>query len=116
GQALDGRVHRRPLGHGPRAHHTSDLEAKVEMPASARVLLDDERARADAAKRELLVALDARILHRDAGAWRCFAQEREERLDGGGAALRVQRRRAVPGIAHPAQNAELPCALLRGVV
>ena len=34
-EALDRRVERRPLRHGPRAHHPADLEAQVEVPAVA---------------------------------------------------------------------------------
>ena len=47
-----------PFRHRPGAHHPVDLEAQVEVVGGRRVLLDDEDAGADAADRELLVALD----------------------------------------------------------
>ena len=73
GQALDGRVERWALGHRPGAHRPVDLEAQVEVMRRGGVLLHDEDAGADAADRELLVALDSDVVHRqvvDDGAGR----------------------------------------------
>src|SRR4051812_26887792 len=57
-EPLDGRIHRRPLGHCPGAHLAADLEPQVEVMRGGSMLLDDEDAGADPADRELLVALD----------------------------------------------------------
>src|SRR5208282_3327980 len=62
-QALDRGVERRPLRHGPGTHDAGELEAQVEVARGGGMLLDDERAGADAADRELLVALDWRVLY-----------------------------------------------------
>ena len=92
GQALGGRVHRRALGHRPRSHHPVDLKAQVEVACGGSVLLHHERARAEAADREVLVALDAHVANVACGSGRArqtLAQERQQRLDHRGGALRV---------------------------
>ena len=74
------------------------------------VLLHDERARADAADRELLVALGAHVAHAhlsDGRAARAAAQERQQRLDRSGRPLGVERDGAVVAVANPAEHAEL---------
>jgi hypothetical protein len=65
-EPLGRRVERRSLRHRPREHHAAQLKAQVEVAAARGVLLHDEHARADAANRELLVALDARVGDLDA--------------------------------------------------
>ena len=57
-QALDRRVHRRTLGHGPRTHHPINLQTDIEMVGSGLVLLHNEHAGRDAADSELFVPLD----------------------------------------------------------
>ena len=66
-EALDRWVHRGALGDRPGAHRSVDLEAQVEVVGGGGVLLDDEGAGADAADRELLVALDLDALDLDLG-------------------------------------------------
>ena len=85
-EAFDRRVHRRALGYRPGAHRPVDLEPEVEVVGGRRVLLDDEDAGADAADRELLVALglDALDLDRlDPAPPRPLVEERDQLLDRG---------------------------------
>ena len=108
GEALDGRVHRRALRDRPGAHHPVDLEAQVEVVGGRGVLLDDEDAGADAADRELLVALDLDALDLDLGdpcGRRALAQERDQLLDRRLGSLGVDEHAAVLAVAHPAHHA-----------
>ena len=82
------------------------------MPRGRRVLLDDEDPGADPADRELLVALDPRVLdlHRgDSGERRAVAQERDELIERSSIALGVKGHRAALALAHPARHAQLAC-------
>ena len=68
------------------------------------VLLHDEDAGADAADRELLVALGLDVLAGDRAA---PLQKRRQRVDRGLGPLGVQLEGAVLAVAHPAEHAEL---------
>jgi len=110
GEALRARIERRALRHGPRAHRAADLQAKVEVTRRRGVLLDDEYARAHAADGELLVTLDGHRFigdARDRGAARSVLEEPEQRVDRRRRSLRVDGDRAVVGVAHPAEHAQL---------
>ena len=79
------------------------------MARRCSVLLDDERAGAHAANRELLVALDRDILDRhavDLRSPRPRAQECDQLLDARRETLGVHRHAAVVGVAHPAAHAQ----------
>ncbi len=80
------------------------------MARGGGVLLNDEDAGADAADRELLVALDLDALARhlgDPGARRPLAKEVQQRLDRGLRALGVDEHLALLPVADPAQHAQL---------
>jgi hypothetical protein len=83
------------------------------VPRGRRVLLDDEDPGAHPTDRELLVALDRRILdlHRgDSRERRAVAQEGHEPLELLRGALGVKPHRAVLAVAHPPCQAELACS------
>ncbi len=109
-EALDGRIERRALGHRPGAHDSADLQPQVEVVRGRRVLLHDEDPGADAADRELLMALDRDRLDLDRGdarERRALLQEGHELLERRPAALGVHLHAAVVGVAHPAHHLEL---------
>lgn len=109
-QTLHRRVKRRTLGNRPRAHHPVNLQTQIEMACSGHVLLNDKSTGTHAANRELLVALDLDVLHRDMhdrGTQGAFAQEGDQRIDRCGPTLCVHDDSAVIRVAYPAHRAKL---------
>jgi hypothetical protein len=112
GEPFDRRIQRGALRHSPRAHLPFDLQAQVEVVGGRLVLLDDEGAGADAADRELLMALDLDVLDRDPvhpRRGRSLVEELDQPPNRLLPTLGVDAHSPVLFIAHPAHHLESPC-------